>query len=178
MYLHDFAMRFSFNTDDIPDSLTFFLQIVFMLVTEDFAFHLFHKLAHWKVLYPYFHKHHHSFETTVSVVAEHFHPVDYFIGILIPGTFGPNILGKNLHMATYLAWVMLRTAEGVDGHCGYEFPWSPFRLIPFSGSASYHDFHHSHNVGNYSSQLTIWDTVFGDNTAYVEYMRAQEEKKK
>ena len=34
---------------------------------------------------------------------------------------------------------------------GFEFPWSPFRLLPFSASATYHDYHHSHNRGNFSS---------------------------
>jgi sterol desaturase/sphingolipid hydroxylase (fatty acid hydroxylase superfamily) len=27
--------------------------------------------------------------------------------------------------------------------CGYEFPWSPYRLLPFSGSSTAHDYHHS-----------------------------------
>ena len=151
---------------------TFFLQLVFLMITEDFAFHIFHRLAHWRVIYPYFHKVHHKYVNTVSIGAEHFHPVDYFIGILIPGSFGPNLLGSRMHFATYLCWVFFRSGEGVDGHSGYEFPWSPFRLIPFSASASYHDYHHSHNVGNYSSFLTIWDSVFGDNNSYFKHLKS------
>jgi sterol desaturase/sphingolipid hydroxylase (fatty acid hydroxylase superfamily) len=107
----------------------------------------------------------------VSIAAEHFHPVDFFMGVLLPGSFGPSILRERLHITTYLMWIWIRASEGVDGHTGYEFPWSPFRLIPFSASASYHDYHHSHNVGNYSSFLTIWDSVFGCNSAYIEYKR-------
>ena len=35
----------------------------------------------------------------------------------------------------------MRVMETVDGHCGYEFSWSPYRLLPFSGSSEYHNFH-------------------------------------
>ena len=74
-----------------------------------------------------------------------------------------------MHFSTAMIWTFARTWDAVDGHCGYEFPWSPFRLLTFSASATYHDFHHSHNVGNYSSTLTFWDTVFGYNFDYYSY---------
>lgn len=163
LHLSGFKVKYSFETEDLPDPLTFFLTFVFLIVVEDLGFHIFHRLAHWKVIYPYFHKLHHNYTTTVSIGGEYFHPVDYFMGVLIPGSFGPNLLGRNLHIATYFAWALLRTGEGVDGHSGYEFPWSPYRLLPFSTSAAYHDYHHTHNVGNYSSFLSIWDAIFGDN---------------
>lgn len=56
-----------------------------------------------------------------------------------------------MHIATLQLWLMLRIGETIDGHCGYEFSWSPFRLLPFSNSAESHNYHHSHNVGNYGS---------------------------
>jgi sterol desaturase/sphingolipid hydroxylase (fatty acid hydroxylase superfamily) len=59
--------------------------------------------------------------------------------------------------------IVYRTLETMDGHCGYEFPWSPFRVMPFSGSSEYHNFHHSYNEGNYSSLFTYWDTIFKTN---------------
>ena len=168
LYFQNFQIRFSFKSEDLPDPFTFVAMLSFMMITEDLAFYIFHRLAHWRVIYPYFHKHHHSFVTTVSIGAEHFHPFDYLIGVLLPGTIGPNLLGNQLHAVTYMAWILVRTGEGVDGHSGYEFPWSPYRLIPFAASASYHDYHHTHNVGNYSSFLTIWDCIFGNNSHYVE----------
>jgi sterol desaturase/sphingolipid hydroxylase (fatty acid hydroxylase superfamily) len=94
--------------------------------------------------------------------------------VLIPGAIAPALLGKNLHYGVYLIWIIFRTGEGIDRHTGYEFPWSIYGLIPFSASASYHDFHHSHNVGNYSSFMTIWDSVFGDNAPYLEFKRLKE----
>ena len=65
--------------------------------------------------------------------------------------------------------------ETIDGHCGYEFSWSPYRLLPFSGSSEYHNFHHSHNVGNYGSFFSYWDTFFGTNGDYFRF-RVEKEK--
>ena len=154
--------------------MTLICQLIFLMIMEDMVFHFFHKLMHHRLLYPHFHKFHQNFVNTVSISAERFYPVDFFFGVLIPGSFGPILLGNNIHFATYLIWVAFRTGKGVDGHCGYEFPWSMFRLIPFWASASYHDFHNSQNIGNYSSFLSIWDSVFGDNAAYIEFQRKQE----
>lgn len=53
-----------------------------------------------------------------------------------------------------------------------------FRLIPFMGTnAAYHDYHHSKNVGNYSSFFTVWDTVFGRNADYYAYLKEQQKLK-
>lgn len=63
----------------------------------------------------------------------------------------------------------MRVAETIDGHCGYEFSWSPYRLLPLSGSSEYHNFHHSHNVGNYASFFSYWDSLFGTNKDFFIY---------
>ena len=60
----------------------------------------------------------------------------------------------------------MRIGETIDGHSGYEFSWSPFRLLPFSSSAESHNYHHSHNDGNYGSFFILWDTIMGSNQAY------------
>ena len=36
--------------------------------------------------------------------------------------------------------------------------------------ASYHNYHHSHNKGNYATFFCIWDTIFGTNQSYYEYL--------
>ena len=131
--------------------------------------HCFHRLMHTSLMYGPFHKQHHSYTNVVSVAAEYFHPVDYFFISLLPASIGPNLLGKHLHITTYLAWIIWQTLESADSHAGYEFPFSPFRLLPFSGSASYHDYHHTHNTGNYSSYFTVWDTILGSNKEYFEH---------
>ena len=134
--------------------------IAFCMICEDFAFHFTHRFLHWRRIYPYIHKIHHTYVTSVGIAAEYSHPLEFIFGAVIPGALGGLILGKRMHFCTFLIWGIVRLGETLDGHCGYEFSWSPYRLIPFSTSASYHDFHHSHNMGNYSSFFSFWDTIF------------------
>lgn len=75
-------------------------------------------------------------------------------------------------------WLIIRLFETTDGHSGFDFSWSPFRLLPLSGSAKYHDFHHTHNIGNYESFFTIWDTVMGTNAAYYKFYAKKEKEEK
>lgn len=76
-----------------------------------------------------------------------------------------------MHYATFMIWLTIRSLESHDGHSGYEFPWSPFRMIPFGADATYHNYHHSRNVGNYSSTMTIWDTILNTNKDYYVYLK-------
>lgn len=91
---------------------------------------------------------------------------------------GPTVLGKNMHFYTVMVWYLVRQIEGADGHSGYDFPWSPFRLLPYTNPQVYHDFHHSKNIGNYSSVFKTWDTIFGSNKAYYKYMEQENKKVK
>ena len=50
-------------------------------------------------------------------------------------------------------------------------------MLPFGSDYGYHVYHHSNNVGNYSSFFTLWDTVFGSNKAYYEFLEEVKEKK-
>lgn len=102
----------------------------------------------------------------MSIATEYCHPIEFALGNLLPSAIGPLILGPKMHVVTVFCWYMVIVGESIDGHCGYDFSFSPYRLIPLSGSAEYHDYHHSRNVGNYSSFFSLWDTVFGTNRAY------------
>jgi sterol desaturase/sphingolipid hydroxylase (fatty acid hydroxylase superfamily) len=159
----------SFEIEELPSSVKVMTTVAFMMVCEDFAFYFIHRLMHTKYIYPYIHKVHHTHKTTVGIASEFSHPIDFIFGNLFPGIFGALILGKNIHFFTFILWAMMRMGETLDGHCGYEFSWSPYRLVPFSSSARYHDFHHSHNIGNYSSLFSLWDTIFGTNKVYNKY---------
>ena len=103
---------------------------------------------------------------TVGIASNYAHPLEYFLGNLLPTVLGPLILDDKIHRFTVLAWFVLRSASTIEHHSGYEFPWSPYSIIPFTTDSEYHSFHHSSNVGNYSSFFSIWDTVFDSNEAY------------
>lgn len=155
--------------------MTLMATMAFMMVCEDFAFHWIHKMMHSKLLYPSIHKVHHIHRTTIGIAAEYAHPVDFILGSLIPGVLGALILGQNIHIYSFWMWGIIRLGETLDGHSGYEFSWSPYRLIPFSSSARYHDFHHSNNVGNYSSFFSFWDTICGTNKVYFQFYERMRE---
>jgi len=72
------------------------------------------------------------------------------IGFLVLSNFYP------VHLVTAITWLVFRILITSDVHCGYEWPWDPLLAFPFSAPAPYHDFHHSHNVGNYASSSMFW----------------------
>lgn len=145
-----------------------------MMVVEDFAFYWAHRFLHTPFLYKRIHKIHHEFVNSVSIAATYAHPIEYLLGNTVPTALGFMILGKKCHYVTYMIWIFIRMLETVDGHCGYEFSWSPYRLLPLSGSSEYHNYHHSHNVGTFGSFFTFWDTVLGTNKDYFEYKAKKE----
>lgn len=173
----NWEMQYSITMEELPDTKTLMLNLLFCMLCEDFSFHVMHRFLHWRVIYPYIHKLHHTYNTTVGIAAEYSHPIEFIFGAVLPGSVGAMILGKNMHFCTMLLWTIMRIFESMDGHCGYEFSWSPYRLIPFSSSATYHDFHHSHNLGNYSSFFSFWDTIFDSNSAYYKHLNKEREFK-
>ena len=138
-----------------------------MTLIEDFTFFTFHYLMHQPILYP-FHKVHHEYSTTVSIAGLHFHVIEFLliqslstmINFKITMLFGP------LHLSTVIIFVVLRIYDANNGHCGYNFSWTPLQILPFCANDEFHDFHHSRNSGNYGSQLRIWDSTFGTNREF------------
>ncbi len=158
------------DLQSFPELPTIIFQIIFFALVEDFFFYWTHRLLHHPRLYPYIHKVHHEYNITISLAAEYAHPLEFIFGNLFPVNIGPIILGSQVHLATYLIWVIVAQMETADQHSGYEFPWSPYRLVPFSVSTDYHNFHHSHNVGNYCSVSTFWDTFCNTNSVYFKHL--------
>jgi len=165
---NDYNISHTYDIETLPDTKTMIFSIIFCMICEDFAFHWIHKMLHLPIIYPYIHKIHHEYSTTIGIAHYYFHPIEYVFSGLFPAILGPALLGTRMHLFTNLVWSGLRTAESLDGHSGYEFSWSPYRLIPFSGSATYHDFHHLYNLGNFSSFFSLWDTICGTNKKYYE----------
>ena len=113
---------------------------------------------------------HHQHKITIGLASHYAHPVEYLLGNVLPTLAGPLILGHNIHMTAMVTWYVFRNLESIEGHSGYEFSWSFFRVLPFSTDYAYHAYHHSHNIGNYSSFFTVWDTVFNSNKAYYSFL--------
>jgi methylsterol monooxygenase/4-alpha-methyl-delta7-sterol-4alpha-methyl oxidase len=162
------VVRTSYET--LPSSGEIIWQTTFLMVIEDFTFYWTHRFLHWDKIYAYIHKQHHQYVNTVSIASEYAHPLEFILSNALPSNIGVLILGHRMHLFTLGMWLILRIFETTDGHCGYEFSWSPYRLLPMSGSSEYHNFHHLNFKGNYGSFFTIWDTVFKTiNKKYQEF---------
>ena len=156
-------LEYKYEVRNFPSTIEILVHLFFFMIVEDFAFYFTHRMFHNPMIYQKFHKIHHEYKHTISFSFLHAHPFEFFFGNFIPVILGPMILMKKVHTATLILWNIIRVFETADGHSGYDFPWSPFRLLPFSGTAEYHNYHHSHNVGNFSSFFTWMDTLLGTN---------------
>ena len=173
--IFDLPVNLDFSMEGLPSALKLAVQLFLCMLMEDLTFHCSHRILHHPRLYPYIHKIHHEHKITISIAAQYAHPLEFVFGNLLPAASCPLLLGTRMHFTTAFTWYALRFIESAEGHSGYEVSWSPFRVLPFGSDFAYHAYHHSHNIGNYSSFFTIWDTVFGSNKVYYDYLKDREE---
>ncbi len=143
------------------------LHLPIFLLIEDFSFYWLHRALHTPFLYKHVHKMHHTFKQPNGWAVAYAHYLEY-IFVNATGVFLGPILLKS-HVITMWIWIVVRLLEGVDGHSGYDFWFSPFRYFPFRPGANVHDYHHSHNIGNYGSFFTFWDKLCGTDMSYRDY---------
>lgn len=134
------------------------LSLVFFFYLDDFLYYWFHRAFHTRWLYRRVHAWHHRIVTPWAVTGNYMHPLELSLTGAI-ALVGPLLLGS--HVVTVWAWFVWRQWEAAEGHCGYDFPWSPSRLFPGSDGARHHDMHHARVKGNYAGFTPIWDRVFG-----------------
>lgn len=154
-------------------------QSLIFLVVEDCFQYWAHRLLHWTPLYKAIHKQHHEFTAPFGIVAEYAHAAEtniLGIGTLL-GPLAYVAITGNLHVISVLTWITIRLLQTVDGHSGYDFPWSLHNFIPFWAGADYHDFHHRAFVGNYASSFRFWDWICGTDLKYQEFKKMQNTKK-
>lgn len=148
----------------VPSPLEVMATIAGCVVVEDTAFYWAHRTLHRPELYKRIHKIHHDFKMPNGFAAEYAHPVEHTLANLFPLFAGPILIALTTgrcHLVSSLAWTMFRVCESVDGHCGYNLPFSPFGLFPGRPNSFEHDWHHSRNAGNFASFFTFWDDAMG-----------------
>jgi len=170
------GVAFKVSLEEWPHVSEIVTQIAFFMICEDFTFYWGHRALHSKTIYPRIHKIHHEYYNPIALCSEYAHPVEFLLVNMLPNAVGSKILGAKVHLATYILWLIIRVCETLDGHSGYEFSWSPFRLLPLSGSAQYHNYHHTNNDGNYGSFFMLWDTIMGTNRNYFKFLNEQEKE--
>ena len=134
------------------------VQVVLFIYLDDFLYYWMHRAMHTRLLLKHVHGWHHRVLTPLAITGHYMNPVEYVLtGSL--AFVGPALLGS--HIVTLWLWIAFRQWEASEGHCGYAFPWSPTRWLPFSHGALHHDFHHARVRGNYAGFLPLWDRLFG-----------------
>ena len=133
-------------------------QVLFFIYLDDFLYYWMHRAMHTRWLYKRIHGWHHRIVTPWAITGHYMHPVEY----VLTGTvalIGPMLLGA--HVVVLWLWFAFRQWEAAEGHCGYDFPWTPTHLLPFNDGAIHHDVHHARVKGNYAGFLVWTDWVFG-----------------
>nr|XP_020456058.1 cholesterol 25-hydroxylase-like protein [Monopterus albus]XP_020456067.1 cholesterol 25-hydroxylase-like protein [Monopterus albus] len=133
------------------------LVCLLLFDTQYFLWHLLHHKVPW--LYRFFHKEHHLYTATFSLTAEHT-GVWEMLSLGFFAKLNPMLLG--CHPLTEMLFFVTNIYLSVEAHSGYEFPWSPHRLVPFGlyGGARYHHLHHFKVKVNYAPYFTHWDRLF------------------
>ena len=147
------------------------------MLCDDFYNYWVHRLFHYKYFYKWIHKKHHEYVIPISISAEYAHPIEVVFLNLAAPMIGVLILGDKMHFMTLILWTMLKSVEPAIVHSGYEFPWDFTKILPFSSPAVFHDYHHTHNLGNFSSFFTFWDIMLSSGIFFVDYLEKKEEKK-
>jgi 4-alpha-methyl-delta7-sterol-4alpha-methyl oxidase len=133
-------------------------QLGFFIYLDDFLYYWFHRTMHTRWLYKHVHAWHHRIVTPWAITGHYMHPVEYVVTATI-ALAGPILLGS--HVVVLWLWFAFRQWEAAEGHCGYDFPWTPTHLLPFNDGARHHDFHHARVRGNYAGFLAYVDWMFG-----------------
>jgi len=154
-----------------PKWYTHVWQIAVAYLCYDAMFYWSHRFMHHPKLYKHCHKIHHEYHTPIALGCAHHHFVEglvqafnWFIPISVAGWLNKGNGG--LHESTLFYYNCFRWAETIDAHCGYELPFSPFKILPFCGGARGHDFHHREFNGNYGATI-FWDRVCGTDKDFL-----------
>jgi methylsterol monooxygenase/4-alpha-methyl-delta7-sterol-4alpha-methyl oxidase len=164
--LQGLRVNYLTRPEDFPSLSINFFQILFFILVEDCLFYWSHRILHSAYLYKNIHKQHHEFNISISVASEYSHPLEFFIGNIVPVGAGPfilRVLSIDVHILTWFLWITFRSFHTSEGHSGYNLPFSPFRFLPFGVSSRFHDDHHLKNLGNFGSMLVFWDSICGTN---------------
>ncbi|KAM7385489.1 hypothetical protein PAMP_001571 [Pampus punctatissimus] len=144
-----------------PEMLSVVKDILACLLLFDTQYFFWHLLHHKvSLLYYIFHKEHHIYTTPFSLTTENTN----FWEILSLSFFTTlNSALLDCHPLTDMLFAVINMYLSVEAHSGYEFPWSPHKLVPFGlyGGAQHHDLHHQKFKVNYAPYFTHWDRLFG-----------------
>jgi plant 4alpha-monomethylsterol monooxygenase len=143
---------------ELPPPWVMGLQLLFFFYLDDLLYYASHRTLHRPWLYKRIHAWHHRIVTPWAITGNYMHPAELSLTAAV-AMIGPLLVGA--HVVTVWLWFVWRQWEAAEGHCGYDFPWSPSHFLPGNDGARHHDFHHARVKGNYGGFTPIPDRLFG-----------------
>jgi sterol desaturase/sphingolipid hydroxylase (fatty acid hydroxylase superfamily) len=140
-------------------------------VVDDTLFYWAHRGLHEsKWLYRNVHKKHHEFHFSIGLGTEYAHPLEDLLSNVLPPFAGPFLLGS--HITVCICFFAIKLWQSIDAHSGFRmpFPMTPWNILPGMDCVGAHDFHHSHNTGNYGGFFMFWDWLCGTDLTYKKYL--------
>lgn len=136
------------------------------LLLFDFQYFIWHFLHHrvrW--LYVTFHAIHHNYSSPFALATQCLGGWE-LVTVGFWTTLNPVIL--RCHLLTTWTFMVYHVYVSIEDHCGYDFPWSLSRLIPFGiyGGPNKHDVHHQKPNTNFAPHFSHWDKIFGTHADF------------
>lgn len=152
--------------EQAPTLLELAVGVAGNLLLFDFQYFIWHILHHrirW--LYATFHAIHHIYSAPFALATQCLGGWE-LVTVGFWTTLNPVLL--RCHLLTTWAFMVVHVYVSVEDHCGYDFPWSTSRLIPFGvyGGPSKHDVHHQKPNTNFAPHFSHWDKLFGTHTDF------------
>ncbi|XP_055011574.1 cholesterol 25-hydroxylase-like protein 1, member 2 [Boleophthalmus pectinirostris] len=151
------------NAPTLPEFVT---GVIGNLLLFDFQYYIWHLLHHrirW--LYVTFHAIHHKYSSPFALATQCLGGWE-LLTVGFWTTLNPILL--KCHLLTTWAFMVVHVYVSVEDHCGYDFPWSISRLVPFGvyGGPNMHDVHHQKPTRNFAPHFGHLDRLFGTHAEY------------
>ena len=137
----------------------YFLSFPVLALLHDSYFYWMHRLIHLPKFFKNVHRVHHLSTNPSPLAAQSFHPIEAFLEIV---WIIPVILVIPIHLKLLIAFSVFSMSYNVYGHLGVEiFPdqWRDAPLLKWFNTATHHNGHHKHYVGNFGLYFLFWDRL-------------------
>jgi sterol desaturase/sphingolipid hydroxylase (fatty acid hydroxylase superfamily) len=143
------------------DLLATTVDVFVLIILMDFGMYVFHRAAHYPLLYPIIHLTHHLYENPRPLTLFVLNPFEVlgFGALLIVVIWFSQ--ASQVAIVIYLAFNLI---FGLVGHLGVEpapDAWLKLPVIRSISTSTFHAEHHHDKAHNFGFYTVIWDRLFG-----------------